>query len=266
MAGRGLNVHRVHLFGLDFVTDASIDDLAELLVADGTNRDSATPWHTVVTPNVDHLIHYAGDPVERAVAEAAYLVLPDGMPIVWASRLLGARLQQRLAGSDLFAAWWQRVRASQRRVLVLAANEELATRLRAEHPLARCLVAPLFQADDDVAVQNLVDLILGEIEQHNPDAIVVGLSMAKAHVLARELCRCSVPAHGAPLLLLLGASAEFHVGLQKRAPRWVQRAGLEWVQRLLSNPRRLAKRYLVDDIAFVPMVWREWRARRAGCG
>ena len=64
-------------------------------------------------------------------------------------------------------------------------------------------------------------------------------------------------------MLLLGASAEFHVGLQRRAPEWMQRFGLEWVYRLLSNPRRLAKRYLVDDVAFGPMVWREWRARRS---
>jgi N-acetylglucosaminyldiphosphoundecaprenol N-acetyl-beta-D-mannosaminyltransferase len=62
--------------------------------------------------------------------------------------------------------------------------------------------------------------------------------------------------------MLVGASPDFAVGLAKRAPRWMQRLGVEWLHRLAGDPRRLAKRYLVDDVAFVRLVWREWRARR----
>ncbi len=252
-------MRRVNLFGLDFVTDVSIDELADLIVEDGASLTPGTPWRTVVTPNVDHLVHYEHNPVERSIAEHAYLVLPDGAPIVWASRLLGTPLRERLAGSDLFSAWWQRVRKESRSVLILAATEQLATLLSAEHPQAHCVVPPMFHVADQDTVQRLVEHVLCEVELHNPEAIVVGLSMAKHHLVALELSRAEVPRRGAPLILLLGASAEFHVGLQKRAPQWVQNTGLEWLHRLLSNPRRLAKRYLVDDIAFIPMVWRAWR-------
>ena len=63
-------------------------------------------------------------------------------------------------------------------------------------------------------------------------------------------------------MLLLGASPDFTLGLTRRAPEWMQRYGLEWIYRLGLEPRRLAKRYLVDDVAFLPLVWREWRASR----
>ena len=189
-------------------------------------------------------------------------MLPDGAPIVWASRLLGAPLSSRLAGSDLFVAWWQRVRDAHRPVLLVAATEELGRRLQLEHGEARIVVAPMFDASDSEAVSNLATELLGQVESHPTDAIVIGLSMAKTHVLAEMLTASTLPADGAPLVLLLGASAGFHVGLQRRAPRWMQQAGLEWLHRLVSDPRRLAKRYLVDDLVFIRMTWDEWRSRR----
>jgi N-acetylglucosaminyldiphosphoundecaprenol N-acetyl-beta-D-mannosaminyltransferase len=254
-------VRTVHLFRLDFVTDTSIEELAETLVREGA--DAQQSWKVVVTPNVDHLIHYRDSTALRHVAESAHLVLPDGTPIVWASRLLGEPLTARLAGSDLFESWWEKTRAEMRPVLIIAASDELATRLAAEHSAAHFIVPKMFDAHDEAAVEALVALILADLYARPSDAIVVGLSMPKHHAVAQRLSDVPVPPGGAPLVLLLGASAEFHVGLQRRAPAWMQRAGLEWLYRLVSHPRRLARRYLVDDIAFGPMVWREWRTRRS---
>jgi len=250
------------LFGLDFVVETTIEELAEVLERDG---QAANPtWRVVVTPNVDHLVRYRKSPTQRHVAEKAYMVLPDGAPIVWASRVLRSPIDQRLAGSDLFEAWWQRMVAAERPVIVVAGNEQLARQLSAENPNCRCIVPPMFADDDSERVASIVGEVLAELEADPADAVVIGLSMVKHHSIAAGLIESPAPSRnmGAPLLLLLGASPEFHVGQQQRAPRWIQRTGLEWSYRLVRDPRRLAKRYLVDDMAFFPMVWREWRRLR----
>ncbi len=249
------------LFGLDFVVHTTIDELASILERDG--QANGAEWRVVVTPNVDHLVRYRESPAHQHVAETAYMVLADGAPIVWASRLLGPRIDQRLAGSDLFAAWWKRVVALQRPVIVVASNEQLASELTRENPNCRCIVPPLFRDGDAAPIASIVREILAELNSEAADAVVVGLSCPKSHPIAAGLAATAAPRSGAPLLLLLGASAEFHVGQQRRAPKWVQRAGMEWLYRLVREPRRLAKRYLVDDMAFFPIVWREWRSRRA---
>lgn len=251
-----------HLFGLDFVADTGLDELAEILERDG--QTNTPEWRVVVTPNVDHLVHYRKSSAHRQVAETAYLVLPDGAPIVWASRLLGAKIDQRLAGSDLFETWWRRIIAAQRPVIVVANGESLAERLTSEYPGCRCIVPPIFDVDDEHAVAAVVSEVLAELHSQPADAVVIGLSMAKHHRVASELASSVAPSTGAPLLLLLGASAELYTGHQRRAPKWMQRTGTEWLHRLISDPRRMAKRYLIDDMAFLPMVWREWRVRRTG--
>ncbi len=248
------------LFGLDFVVESSIEELAEVLERDG--QVASPSWRIVVTPNVDHIVRYQNSPTQRRVAEMAYMVLPDGAPIVWASRLLRSPIDQRLAGSDLFAAWWKRMAAAQRPVIVVAGNEQLARQLTSENPRCRCIVPPMFADDDPERIASIVSEVLAEVHAEPSDAVVVGLSAAKNHLIAAGLAQSPVPSTGAPLLLLLGASAEFYVGQQRRAPKWVQRAGMEWVYRLVGDPRRMAKRYLIEDMVFLPIVWREWRGRR----
>jgi N-acetylglucosaminyldiphosphoundecaprenol N-acetyl-beta-D-mannosaminyltransferase len=92
--------------------------------------------------------------------------------------------------------------------------------------------------------------------------VIVALSVAKTHLVAARLRERWADEATPPLVMLLGAAPEMHLGLQRRAPEWVQRAGLEWLHRLAGDPRRLAKRYLVDDVRFVSIVRRERRDRR----
>jgi exopolysaccharide biosynthesis WecB/TagA/CpsF family protein len=248
------------LFGLDFIADTSVEEVADLLERDG--QVQTADWRVVVTPNVDHLVHYRKAASQRQLAQSAYLVLPDGAPIVLASRLLGARIDRRIAGSDLFATWWRRMVTAQRPVVIVASNESLAEQLMSEHPGCRCIVPPMFDAGDHVSGTAVVNEVLAELRSQPADAVVIGLSMTKHHFVASGLTASTAPLTGAPLLLLLGASAELYTGQQRRAPRWMQRTGTEWLYRLVQDPRRMAKRYLVDDLAFLPMVWREWRTRR----
>lgn len=249
------------LFGLPFVSDGSIDDVAEALLGAPTGSG----WRCVVTPNVDHVVRYARVELEAQVARDATVVLPDGMPIVWSSRLLGRPLRSRLAGSDLFSALWPRLGAAGTPTVVVASSDEVLAGLRAEHPTVRGIVPPFFATDDAAAVEAVVDDVVAACDEVSASFLFVLVSMPKHHLLAHHLRRRWADRPGpVPVVLLLGASGEFHLGLIARAPAWMQRFGLEWLHRLLGDPRRMARRYLVEDPRFVGLLWQEWRAGRRG--
>ena len=258
MTASQVDVRTEHLFDLDFVADATLEELADGLV--DTRDDRPDRWRCVVTPNVDHLVRYDRVPLEAEVARHASLVLPDGMPIVWASRLLGRPLARRLTGADLFAALWERLASGGVPTAMIAANEEVVARLTADHPALRCIVPPMFDVSDVATVDALIaetDALCSAIEAR---FLVVGVSMPKHHLIASRLReRWAADYTGTPTVMLLGQSPEFAVGLVRRAPPWMQRSGTEWLWRLADDPRRLAKRYLVDDVSFLRLLWRELR-------
>jgi len=246
------------LFGCAFVSETTMAAIVEVLLADGSAR--STGWRSVVTPNVDHLVRYEHDERAADVARQASLTLPDGMPIVWASRLLRRPLARRLAGSDLFAELWPVLAQRSIPCVVVAATTEVADGLRAEHPDLRVLVPPQFSVSDDDVVERLVEDIVAQCADVGARFLFVGLSMPKHHLLASRLAeRWSNPTQASPVVLLVGAATDFYLGLAVRAPQWMQRAGLEWAHRLARDPRRMVRRYLVDDLRFAGIVWREWR-------
>jgi len=250
-----------HVFGLDFVSDATVDTVALHLELDMARRER--PWRCVVTPNVDHLVRYRRNPVEWEVARHAFVVLPDGMPIVWASRLVGRPLRSRLTGTDLFTTMWPTLAERSIPTVVVSPDDAVAAGLARGHHELTCIVAPMFQVDDSVVVAQLVDAIVEAVDRRSARFVFIGISATKACILASQLrTRWSEPGATGPIVLLLGAAPEFFLGHAPRAPRWMQRAGLEWLHRLAHEPVRLARRYLVDDVRFLGLVWREWRRSR----
>lgn len=248
------------LFGLDFVTDATIDELRSWLLDDAeTRRDD---WRCVVTPNVDHLVRYDEFTAEAATAQHSYLVLPDGMPIVWASRLLRRPLASRLTGSDLFAALWPELVARRIPTVVVASSSALADRLQEQMgALVRCVVPPRFDVADNDAVTSLVDEVTSTCQSIHARFCIIGISMPKHHLIANHLRRRWADSYAsAPVVLLLGAAPELYFGLARRAPQWMQRTGSEWLYRLAREPRRLAKRYLIEDVQFVRLLVDELRS------
>ncbi len=249
------------LFGLDFVSTATIDEVAAWLAAAGDEHPPA--WRCVVTPNVDHLIRYDRNPDEAAVATSSFIVLPDGTPVLWAGKLLGRPLANRLTGSDLFPRWWARVSAAGTPVVVVAPTQKVADGLAAEHPGASFVVPGVVDVGDQPAVDALIDSIGSACERSGARFCVVGLSMAKHHLVAARLReRWAADYRDAPIVMLLGASPEMHLGLIRRAPEIVQRLGFEWLFRFAQEPKRLFKRYFVDDLRFVSIVIAERRAIR----
>ncbi|MCO5165843.1 MAG: WecB/TagA/CpsF family glycosyltransferase [Planctomycetes bacterium] len=211
----------------------------------------------VVTPNVDHLVKLQADAQFRAVYAEAALVLADGMPLLWASRLLGTPLREKVSGSDLFIRF-AGVAARRRYRLFflggrLGAAERAAEVLAARHPgLLVCGVeSPPLGFDRDPAANRRV---LEQVRAARPDVLFVGLGAPKQE---KWIHRWRLDA-GAPVSIGVGVSFEFAAGMVRRAPPWMQRAGLEWAWRLLMEPTRLWRRYLVEDPRFLALFARQW--------
>lgn len=235
---------RISLMGLDFDALTEQEAVAQILDAVAAGRGG---W--AVTPNLEYLRAYQrADNVQREF-DRADLVVPDGTPLLWASRLKREPLPARVAGSDLI---WSLSREAARRgasVLLLGGEPGTAVaagaRLREAAPGLRVTGAicppPGFEQDPDA-----VAAIAAEAAALRPDVIFVGLPLAKNLVMCRAL-RELLPGAWA---IGVGVSFSFVSGEIARAPGWVQRAGLEWVHRMAQEPRRLFRRYLIEGIPF----------------
>ena len=218
----------------------------------------------VVTPNVDHVVMYQSRDDLRSAYEGAELVLADGAPVVLASRLLRRGLPERVAGSDLVPALFDRVASdnnfAQRplRVFLLGAAPGVAE--RAAHRIHQQwnniavvgTYSPPLGFEHDASENSL---ILEKIAAVKPDLILIGLGAPKqelwTHRHANQL--------SGKAALCIGATIDFLAGEKARSPRWMQRVGLEWFHRLAREPARLAKRYFHDAWIFPQLVWQEWR-------
>ncbi len=203
----------------------------------------------VITPNLDHLRRCARDPEYATMLNAADLVLADGMPLVWASKLQGTPLPARVAGSDLISSLSAAATGAGRSIYLLGGSpgtaDATATVLRERHPDIRLVgvYCPPLGFEDDAEV---LPEMLEKLRAAKPDIVFVALGSPKQERLI------SVLRDKFPLTWWLGVgySFSFLSGEAKRAPMWMQHHGLEWAHRLMQDPKRLAKRYLYDDLPF----------------
>jgi N-acetylglucosaminyldiphosphoundecaprenol N-acetyl-beta-D-mannosaminyltransferase len=245
------------LFGLDFVDDVSVDATVERLLGP-QGSDDREP--VVFTPNVDTVVRLGeveSCGVTYRLRNARY-ILPDGQPIVWASRLLKRPLQSRLAGSDLVPPLWRRVVAEGRTAMIVASCEQVASALRAELPSLAVYVPPVFDAADPLALANVVHEATGVLDRTEPEFVFLGISYPKQQLLAFALIdHLQLQGRRLPVFLCIGGSFDMYVGRTPRAPAWVQKAGAEWFFRFLLEPRRLFHRYFVEDVRFLSILGRE---------
>jgi N-acetylglucosaminyldiphosphoundecaprenol N-acetyl-beta-D-mannosaminyltransferase len=202
-----------------------------------------------VTPNLDHLRRFRSSEAVRRFYARADLVPADGMPLVWASRILGTPLPERVAGSDLI---WSVSEAAAARGAAIAlvggspGSADAAARVLTERfpDLRVALTAcPLAGFEDDAGgIERLGRAVAGS----GARIVFVGLPLDKQIALIEPL-RASMPEAS---LLGVGVSFSFVCGEVARAPRWMQRLGIEWLHRLAQEPRRLARRYLIEGLPF----------------
>jgi len=191
------------------------------------------------------------DPALREIINNSLLTTPDGMPMVWLGRLAGFRQMSRVYGPDLMLEICRASVAAGSTHYLYGGNvgvaEQLAERLRDRFPGIRIVgtFTPPFRALDEREEHQLCS----EIQSLKPDFLWVGLSTPK-----QERFMASYRAMlAAKVMLGVGAAFDIHSGRTKQAPSWMQRAGLEWFFRVLQEPRRLFRRYAVNNPTF---LWR----------
>ena len=221
---------------------------------------------SVFTPNVDHVVLAERNRDFRAAYAEADLALADGMPLLWAARLLGAPLPAKVSGSDLVEPLAERAATRGWRLYLLGGGAgvaaDAAARLQARFPGVNVVGvdAPRIGADGSDG-----GAALARLRAARPDLVMVALGAPKQELWIHRHREALAPA----VAVGVGGSLDFIAGRVRRAPRWASRAGLEWAWRLAREPRRLWRRYLVEDLRFAPILVRELRARRgdgAGAG
>lgn len=234
----------VKLLGVP-VDAVTLDQAAEHIVRSA--RAGTGGW--VITPNLDILRRAVRESEFRRLYDLATLRLADGMPLVWASRLKGSPLPERVAGSDLIFALAEKAARDGASVYLLGGNpgaaEKCAAALTSRHPALKIAgidcPAPGFERDH---VQ--MGDVLARARDAAPEIVLVALGSPKQEKLI-EVLRAQLPR---AWFLGIGITFSFVAGEVKRAPVWMRRAGLEWMHRLVQEPRRLVRRYLVDGLPF----------------
>ena len=219
----------------------------------------------IATANVDHMVRLRRSPEFQRVYAQATLVVADGVPLLWASRLQGAPLPERVAGSDLIHSLSRAAAAAGRRVLLLGGNpgtaEQAAQVLKCGSPdliVADALCPPFGFEQDPAYVAELRQAI----RDSRAELVFVGLGSPKQELFIAQH-RDVLPN---AWWIGVGISFSFVSGEVTRAPRWVQRIGCEWLHRLVQEPRRLWTRYLVRGLPFAAglLARAAWRRLRGG--
>ncbi len=261
---RSDGLHRIHMFGLEFVDAGSVEEVVDVaLNFAGVPQPLDDCIPVMFTPNADIVVRMENEPwgPERALADRARFVLPDSQVVVFASRVVADEpLRSRLAGSSVFSTLWERLPNDN--VMVIGPSGEVAERLMDERPGSSQIVPPLYECDSDEE-RGVYDILSAQILRLQPHTIVIGLSSVKSARMATYLADEVLPQmDNRPMIVLCGGGLEMHVGLRSRAPSWLQSIGFEWFYRFVQEPRRLFRRYFVDDVQFFGVVGREWRRTR----
>jgi N-acetylglucosaminyldiphosphoundecaprenol N-acetyl-beta-D-mannosaminyltransferase len=218
----------------------------------------------VSTPNTHQLELIAKSDELRELVETASMTLADGMPLVWASQLQGTPLPERVAGSDLVWSLARAAAASGSSLFLLGGDEGVGPRAQAalEQSIPDIRIvgtySPPMGFESDPAELERIRQALAESK---PDLVYVGLGFPKQEQLITTL----TPSLPSTWFLGIGMSLSFISGDMSRAPGWMQRAGLEWAHRLLSEPQRLFARYVLHGIPFTcglllrSVALRAWR-------
>jgi exopolysaccharide biosynthesis WecB/TagA/CpsF family protein len=220
-------------------------------------RPVGAPFGYVVTPNADHLMRLARDPALLAVYRAAALRLLDSRVVARTARALGLPTPLVAPGSDLTARLLLRHVRPDERIVIIGLRREWLPGLMARCGLSRRpwhFDPPIGFDDDPAAFDAAVRFVLA----HQARFVFLAVGSPRQERLAAAIGRATGTG------LCIGASLEFLAGTTRRAPPWMQQAGLEWLFRLLGDPRRLASRYLVDDPGILLRLLRE-RLRAGTC-
>ncbi|WMC91726.1 WecB/TagA/CpsF family glycosyltransferase [Kineothrix sp. MB12-C1] len=206
----------------------------------------------VVTPNVDHIVKIEHDGLFRDIYEEADLVLTDGKPLIWMSRWMGTPIKEKISGSDYFPEVCRMAAKEGFSIFLLGAAEGVAKKAavnlmrKYKNLKIAGVYSPSYAFENDAKE---IAHIIEKINESKADILCIGLGTPKQekfyHQYKEQL--------QVPLTLHIGATIDFEAGVVKRAPKWISYVGLEWFYRLLKEPRRLYRRYLLEDVEIFPI-------------
>lgn len=251
---------RIQLFGVE-IDLYSMSETVSIIMQ--WLRQSDNNCKFVVTPNVDHIVKVQTDIGLQAAYKQAALVVTDGKPVVWAASLLGTNIPGTVPGSDLVPAIFDAAQTNKVaiKVYLLGAMPGVADRAQAniqkKWPLVNVVgtLSPDFGFDKSPK-ESLE--ICETVNNSGAELLVLGLGAPKQELWVTEYA----PYLKVKVALCVGATIDFLAGEKARAPMWMRKVGLEWLHRMFSEPRRLAKRYLVDAIVFPKLVFKAWLLQR----
>lgn len=243
---RFLNTH------VDNLTMEEAVQEAKRLILDGKRS-------YVVTPNVDHIVKIEHDSLFREIYEGADLILTDGKPLIWMSRWMGNPIKEKISGSDYFPEVCRMAAQEGFSIFLLGAAEGVAKKAainlmrKYKNLQIAGVYSPSYSFENN---EEELSYIIQKINKTKPDILCIGLGTPKQekfyHRYKDQL--------NVPLTLHIGATIDFEAGVVKRAPKWISYIGMEWFYRLVKEPKRLYRRYLLEDIEIVH-IYLKYRSR-----
>lgn len=255
-----INSKKVAMFGINI--NALVMEEAVSLIKIWLN-ESSRDCRFVVTPNVDHIVKLNNNEMFKKAYQHASLVIADGKPLVWASKLFGEAIEVTVPGSDLVPAIFDRYKQDNQplKIFLLGAGPGVAEKakivIHGQWPTVKVvgIYSPDFGFENNKQESNNICQL---INASAADLLVIGLGAPK-----QELW---VNAYAASLkvkvALCVGATIDFIAGEKKRAPALMQILCLEWAYRMMLEPKRLAPRYFLDGLVFPWLLIKEWYLRR----
>ena len=215
----------------------------------------------IVTPNLDHIVKLETDDEFVKCYKNAGMILADGNPLVWASKILGTPLKALVTGSDLFPALCEHAAAMGHRLFFLGGLDGIAQKaadnLKILYPAINVVgvYSPPFGFDKNDEENNRIIEMINAVKPH---LLFVGVGAPKQEKwMYRNIASLNIN-----VAVGIGASFDFVAGSIKRAPAMVRKMGMEWFWRFANEPRRLFKRYFIDSTAFIPIIYKQMKEDR----
>lgn len=209
----------------------------------------------VVAINVDVVMKIESDPYLKEIVDGADLVLVDGKPLVWISKLHGKPLKAKISGSDLVPLLCEVSAKKGYRMFIIGGKDGIAEqakrRLEEKYPDIQIVgtYAPPIGFEKDKKELNKINNMISEVK---PDLLITCFGCPKQEKWIYE----NINRYDAKVSVCAGATVDFLAGNVKRAPRWMSEHGLEWFYRFLQEPKRMFRRYFVDDIKIIKVIWK----------
>lgn len=209
----------------------------------------------VITPNVDQIVRIEKDPYFREICEHAELLLADGHPLLWIARWYGTPIKEKISGSDLVPYLCEIAAEKGYSIFLLGAApgvaQKAADKLRESLPGLKVagVYSPPLGFEKDEAEKKKINRML--LDSH-ADMLFVGMGVPKQDIFIYE----NMEKYRIPMSFSIGGTIDFIAGEQKRAPKWMSKIGIEWFYRLCKSPKRMFRRYIIDDSKIMKLAWK----------